>query len=163
MHVFTYGTLMFPQVWQAVVGPDDSGRQFAKLPATLPATLPGYQIFRVAGAVYPGIIKYSPPAPPSDSQLSTLHSQPSPVPGLLHLDVDADSIARVDRFESDFYRRQPITVVTRDGRELAAEAYVVPDESRHVLTDEPWTADEFEKRGDLARFVARYTGFQRLD
>jgi gamma-glutamylcyclotransferase (GGCT)/AIG2-like uncharacterized protein YtfP len=163
MHVFTYGTLMFPQVWQAVVGPDDSGRQFAKLPATLPATLPGYQIFRVAGAVYPGIIKYSPPAPPSDSQLSTLNSQPSPVPGLLYLDVDPDSIARVDRFEDGFYRRQSITVTTNDGRQLEAQTYVVPGEHRHVLTADPWTADEFEKRGDLARFVARYAGFQRLD
>jgi hypothetical protein len=129
--------------------------------------LSGHQIFRVRDAVYPGIIKdpslHSPKRlSTSGSQPSTLNSQLSPVPGLLYLDVDADSIARLDQFESNFYRRQPITVVTSDGRQLAAEAYVVPNESRHLLTDEIWSAAEFQSRGDLARFVAKYSGFQRL-
>jgi gamma-glutamylcyclotransferase (GGCT)/AIG2-like uncharacterized protein YtfP len=159
MHLFTYGTLMFPEIWQAVDCPDDTGRQFA----TLPATLLGYQIFRVADAVYPGIIACVPPPSPSDSQPTTLNSQPTSVPGILYLDVDPETIARLDRFEDDFYRRQPITVNTDDGRELAAEAYIIPVDQRHLLTAEPWTAEEFEKCGDLARFAARYKGFQRLD
>ena len=157
LHLFTYGTLMFPEVWQAVVGKDFE---------TTPAQLPGYQIFRVRDAVYPGIIATEPSGSdpisetipevpraemgraemgltPSPRRFSKLGSQPSTldprlstVPGLLYLNVDAPSIERLDRFEDDFYRRQTITVTCRDGQELAAEAYIVPQESRHVLTDE---------------------------
>ncbi|MEX2093575.1 MAG: gamma-glutamylcyclotransferase family protein, partial [Pirellulales bacterium] len=134
------------KVWQAVVGRD--------FPST-PARLAGYQIFPVAGAVYPGIIKYSPPP-------STLHFQPSTVPGLLYLDADSASLARLDRFEDDFYRRQSITVTCDDGRQLEAQAYVVPEESRHVLTAEPWSGDDFVARGDLDRFLACFAGFQRV-
>ncbi len=100
---------------------------------------------------------------PSRPQPSTLNSQPSRVPGVLYLDVDADAIARLDRFEDDFYERRSITVACDDGRQLAADAYILPEESRHLLTDEPWTAADFTSRGDLDRFVARYSGFQRLD
>jgi gamma-glutamylcyclotransferase (GGCT)/AIG2-like uncharacterized protein YtfP len=147
MNLFTYGTLMFPEVWQTVVG-----RDFA----SLPATLRGHQIFRVAGAVYPGIIKLSPPPSPFPPPPST------PVPGILYLNLDDESLTHLDQFESDFYQRRPITVTADDGQLLAAEAYVVPEESRHLLTDEVWTAEGFQSRGDLARFVARYAGFDRL-
>lgn len=182
LHLFTYGTLMFPEVWRVVVG-----KEFQ----TLPAVAPGYQIFHVRGAVYPGIIAIdasltsdqslpaaagpltsssvssSPPSaldpPLSGSRSSILAPRASsPVPGLLYLNVDAPSIERLDRFEDDFYRRQSITVITENGQELAAEAYIVPQESRHVLTDEIWTPEEFQARGDLARFVAKYAGFNRL-
>lgn len=125
--------------------------------------------------MYPGIIAstgtvpdfstksgLSPSLSAGDPQPSTLDSQPTPIPGLLYLDLDADSLERLDQFESDFYQRRPITVTTGDGQQLAAEAYVVPEENRHLLTAEPWTAGEFKSRGDPARFVARYAGFHRL-
>ena len=51
MHLFTYGSLMFAEVWQRVVG-----RSFA----TVPATLKGYDIFRVRGANFPGVVQASP-------------------------------------------------------------------------------------------------------
>ena len=174
-HLFTYGTLMFQEVWQAIVCPDDVGRDF---PST-PARLDGYQIFRVKDALYPGIIKSDPPPspnpqsevrnpksripPPSGSRPSTLHSQPSTVPGLLYLDLDSGLLARLDRFEDDFYRRQHIVVACDNGRQLAVEAYIVPDERRDVLTTEPWSGDDFVARGDLDRFLANFAGFQRVE
>jgi gamma-glutamylcyclotransferase (GGCT)/AIG2-like uncharacterized protein YtfP len=195
-HLFTYGTLMFPEVWRVVV---------AKNFETTPAQLPGYEIFRVAGALYPGIIAIDPspaewerlgegatepaelarkkgeggshqlapqfsalsPQPdfssPSGPRPSTLDSRLSPVPGLLYHDVDPASLARLDAFEEDFYLRQSITVTCEDGRALAAQAYVVPENRRDVLTKEIWTAADFAARGDLARFVAKYSGFNRLN
>jgi gamma-glutamylcyclotransferase (GGCT)/AIG2-like uncharacterized protein YtfP len=175
MHLFTYGTLMFPEVWQAVVG-----RQFE----TTPAQLPGYQIFRVRDAVYPGIIALYPgiiessPQPSaissqptssssSDSRPSTLDSGLSPVPGLVYLDVDPESLVRLDAFEGHDYIRRSVTVVCKDdtsalGRELTADTYIVPTESAHILTPEPWTAANFLAAGLLTEFVTKYSGFNRL-
>ena len=111
MHVFTYGTLIFPEVWEAVVG---------KPFATIAGRVGGFSIYRVRGAVFPGIT----PTAVQDS-----------VSGLVYLDVDDESIVRLDRFEDDFYRRETVAVACDHGRKLDAEAYVVPEEQRDVLTD----------------------------
>jgi gamma-glutamylcyclotransferase (GGCT)/AIG2-like uncharacterized protein YtfP len=136
MHVFTYGTLMFPEVWQAVVG--RSFRAVAGCAA-------GFTVWRVRGAVYPGIAA----------------AVASSADGLVYLDVDDATVARLDRFEDDFYVRQPIRVRCDDGIERLAECYVVPKERLTVLDDEPWTSADFEARGDLARFIAGFAGFER--
>jgi gamma-glutamylcyclotransferase (GGCT)/AIG2-like uncharacterized protein YtfP len=154
MHLFTYGTLMFPEVWQAVVG-----RQFE----TSPAQLPGYRICRVAGALYPGIIAVDSPLTPDLRPLTS-----SSVPGLLYFNLDADSLARLDAFEGHEYIRRSVTVFCKDdtcalGRELTADTYIVPTDSAHILTPEPWTAADFLAHGHLAEFLARYSGFNRLD
>jgi gamma-glutamylcyclotransferase (GGCT)/AIG2-like uncharacterized protein YtfP len=138
MHVFTYGTLMFPEVWKAVVG-----REFSHLRGQAP----GFRIFRVRDAVYPGIL---------------VAGSTDAVDGVVYQDIDPESIDRLDRFEDDFYRRRPIVVACDDGRRLEAEAYVVPDDFRDMLTDEPWTGDDFVARGDLDRFLANFAGFERL-
>lgn len=149
MHLFTYGTLMFPEVWRIVV---------CKNFETTPANLPGHEIYRVRNALYPGIIKCdSPPSSPT--------SDPGPltsVPGLLYHNLDPASLARLDAFEGPEYIRQTITVTCNDGRELEAGAYIVPPERRELLTDEIWTAEDFAARGHLAEFVARFSGFNRL-
>jgi gamma-glutamylcyclotransferase (GGCT)/AIG2-like uncharacterized protein YtfP len=138
MHVFTYGSLMFPEVWSVVVG-----REFE----TVEGTAAGYAIYRVRDAVFPGIVAAG------DS---------STVRGLAYLDVDDESIARLDRFEDDFYDRLEVTVNCADGQERKAGAYVVPPKNRHVVTTEPWTAEWFVSSGGLADFIARFQGFSRL-
>ncbi len=138
MQVFTYGTLMFPEIWQAVVG-----REFS----CLRGHAAGFRIFCVRDAVYPGILA----AAPTDT-----------VEGVVYQDVDPDTVARLDRFEDDFYRRRTIAVACADGRWLEAETYVVSDEFRDMLTAEPWTGDDFVARGDLDRFLASFSGFRRL-
>jgi gamma-glutamylcyclotransferase (GGCT)/AIG2-like uncharacterized protein YtfP len=135
MHIFTYGTLMFPEVWQAVVG-----RPFA----TIAGHVSGFALYRVRGAVFPGMV-------------ATTDSRQ--VPGIVYLDVDDDALTRLDRFEDAFYRRQAVTVACDDGRLREAHAYLVPEENRAELSDEPWTYQAFAERGDLAQFMARYKGF----
>jgi gamma-glutamylcyclotransferase (GGCT)/AIG2-like uncharacterized protein YtfP len=139
MHVFTYGTLMFPEVWQAVVG-----RQFA----AVEATAAGFAIYRVRDAVFPGIIA---------------GDERDAVRGVIYLEVDAASLERLDRFEDDFYRRQTLSLSCDDGQPRAAEAYVVPHENRYVLTGEPWQADRFVATGGLGTFLSRFEGFARLN
>ena len=137
MNVFTYGTLMFPEVWQAVVG--QAFRAVAGRAA-------GFAVYRVCDAVYPGIVA---------------KVDGDGVEGLVYLDVDATSLKLLDHFEDGFYRRVAIDVDCVDGERRVAECYVVPSEARGVLTDEPWLAGEFVARGDLARFMAGFAGFER--
>jgi gamma-glutamylcyclotransferase (GGCT)/AIG2-like uncharacterized protein YtfP len=138
-HVFTYGTLMFPEVWHLVVG-----RPFA----SVPGIVSGFATYRVANAVFPGLLATT----SSDS-----------VRGVLYLDVDAAAITRLDQFEDDFYRRITVQVKCDDDRISDAEAYIVPPEKRGVLTDRRWSRDEFVARGDLQRFIKRFAGFGRLN
>ena len=139
MHVFTYGTLMFPEVWRAVVG-----RPFA----SVGSHVTGFGVYRVSDAVYPGM-------------LATTTTDV--VRGVVYLDVDGAVIARLDQIEDDFYRRETVPVHCDDGRICDAETYVVPPESRGVLTDELWSREVFLARGDLQHFLARFAGFGRLN
>ncbi|HEX2476281.1 MAG TPA: gamma-glutamylcyclotransferase family protein [Lacipirellulaceae bacterium] len=138
MHVFTYGTLMFPQVWRAVVG-----REFA----SVEGTAQGYAIFRVRDAVFPGIIAASERA----------------VRGVVYLDVDPESVARLDLFEDAFYLRETLHIECDDHQRRSAEAYVIPHENRAILTDEIWLRDEFVASGGLDHFIRRFQGFRRIE
>lgn len=138
MHVFTYGTLMFPEVWLAVVG-----RQFE----TVEGTAAGFAIYRVADAVFPGI---------------AAGGERDVVRGVVYLDVDDASLARLDLFEDDFYERQSLWVDCADGQRRAAETYVVPPQNRQILSDEPWHRAAFIVSGGLEQFIRRFQGFQRV-
>lgn len=138
MHVFTYGTLMFPEVWQAVVG-----RTFAAVEGRAAR----YAIYRVRDAVFPGIV----PAGDLDS-----------VRGVVYLDVDQACVTRLDLFEDDFYERQTLSIDCDDGQRRAADAYIVPAENRAVLTDQQWRGDEFAASGGLHHFLSRFQGFARI-
>jgi len=137
MHLFTYGTLMFPEVWQAVIG-----RPFA----TIAGRASGYALYRVRDAVFPGMV-------------ATTTGEP--VAGIVYLDVDDEAVARLDRFEDEFYVRRAIPVACDDGRLREADTYIVPEDRRAELSDELWTCQAFADSGDLDRFMARYKGFLR--
>jgi len=139
MHVFTYGTLMFPEVWKAVVG-----REFP----SVEGTAKGYAIYRVRDAVFPGIIAAS---------------ERDAVRGVVYLDVDPDSVARLDLFEDDFYQRETLSIDCDDRERRSADAYVVPDANRAVLTDDIWRRDEFVASGGLDYFIRRFQGFRRIE
>jgi gamma-glutamylcyclotransferase (GGCT)/AIG2-like uncharacterized protein YtfP len=138
MHVFTYGTLMFPAVWQAVVG-----RAFK----TIDGTAAGFEVFRVRDAVFPGIIA---------------GTGGCFVGGVVYLHVDSGSLERLDRFEDDFYERRALSIDCSDGLQRMAEAYVVPAANRNVLTSEPWSRESFLASGGLEQFISRFAGFGRI-
>ena len=137
MNVFTYGSLMFPEVWKIVVGRDFQ---------TVEGTAADYAVFRVRDAAFPGIINAS----------------GCEVRGLVYLDVDDKSIARLDQFEDAFYERQSLSIDCEDGARRDADAYVIPAKHRSILTAEPWTPEGFVSSGGLADFIARFQGFSRL-
>lgn len=124
-NVFTYGSLMFAEVWRPLV----SGRYPSE-----PAVLAGYRRFAVPGVAYPGIVA----APGAE------------VAGLLYRDVGADDLARLDRFEGAEYRRDALPVTLADGSVLVAETYVWLDHGR--LSDAAWLPDAFRLREFLQTY-----------
>jgi gamma-glutamylcyclotransferase (GGCT)/AIG2-like uncharacterized protein YtfP len=138
MHVFTYGTLMFPEIWQAVVG-----RSFE----TVEGNAAGFEVFRVRDAVFPGI---------------TAGTGGCSAAGVVYLDVDPVSMDRLDRFEGVFYERRVIAVDCVDGLRRMAEAYIVPAANRSGLMSEPWGRETFLASGGLEQFVSRFAGFRRV-
>jgi gamma-glutamylcyclotransferase (GGCT)/AIG2-like uncharacterized protein YtfP len=118
-NVFTYGSLMFAEVWQPLV----VGRYRSE-----PAILSGYRRFAVPGVAYPGVV-----AAPGQQ-----------VAGLLYRDVGPDDLARLDLFEGAEYRRDALPVTLADGSVLNAETYVWLDHDR--LSDTPWLPEAFRLR-----------------
>jgi gamma-glutamylcyclotransferase (GGCT)/AIG2-like uncharacterized protein YtfP len=124
-NVFTYGSLMFAEVWQPLVG--------GHYPAE-PAVLPGYRRFAVPGVSYPGIV-----AAPGQQ-----------VAGLLYRDVAPDDLARLDLFEGAEYRRDALPVTLADGSVAIAETYVWLDHGR--LSDAAWLPEAFRLREFLRTY-----------
>jgi gamma-glutamylcyclotransferase (GGCT)/AIG2-like uncharacterized protein YtfP len=116
-NIFTYGSLMYPEIFAAVAG---QTYRFQ------PATLSNWRRHRLQGETYPAAI------PCSDHQLE----------GVVWFNVSADSLERLDRFETSSYARQQVQVHTHDRGTYAAYIYRWLDRSR--LLDEDWSTEVFE-------------------
>lgn len=125
MHVFTYGSLMFPEVWSTVV----LGRTRHEA-----ATAPGYARFVVRGETYPGAIA----APGASLQ------------GVLYHDVDAADLERLDRFEGADYRRITVEVRGAAGQPLRAAMYLYLPVAR--LAPDIWDPEGFDLPAFQARW-----------
>ncbi len=113
MNLFTYGTLMFPEVWARVALEECPVRR---------AVLHGYEARRLSGVTFPGLIE----AP----GVST--------PGLLYLNVSPEAMARLDAYEDDFYLRVPLTVEVEDGGTMEAQVYLMAPDRRENVLPERW-------------------------
>ena len=81
--LFTYGTLMFPEIFEVVAGKSFHYND---------AELNGYIALSVKDQVFPGMIK--------SSQQTTS--------GVLYHDVNSEALQRIDAFESEMYNRLDI-------------------------------------------------------
>ncbi|NOZ40114.1 MAG: gamma-glutamylcyclotransferase, partial [Planctomycetes bacterium] len=79
---------MFPEVWRRI----DVG----EFPSQ-PATLPGFAIYRVKDAVFPGIVR----AEPDDL-----------VNGVLYRNLEEDILFELEAYESDLYERIAVIAAT---------------------------------------------------
>jgi gamma-glutamylcyclotransferase (GGCT)/AIG2-like uncharacterized protein YtfP len=127
MNLFTYGSLMFPEVWLPVAGGENAG---------VAATLSDHAALKVRGASYPGLV-------PAAGRTTA---------GVLYLEVSAAAIDRLDVFEGSFYERTFVVVKTSEGADVTAFAYVVAPGHRHELEDTLWDAEEF-RRLNLSGFL----------
>lgn len=128
MRLFTYGTLMFPEVWERIALPCYPSQ---------PAKLPGYAIFRVLDAVYPGIVR---------SEATSF------VNGVVYEGLDEEALLELDTYESRFYERQTVNVTLEDGEQCSCQAYVVPEQRRERLSAEAWDPQWFRTH-ELQRYL----------
>ena len=135
MNIFTYGTLMIPEVMAAV-----TTRKFR----SIIAILKGYARFTVKGESYPGII------PVTDAATE----------GIIYFDVDELSLRRLDAFEGDLYQRIQIQVETKGIEILKADTYVIKPKFRSHLSSLEWNMKEFAQK-HLKTFLETYSGFQK--
>jgi gamma-glutamylcyclotransferase (GGCT)/AIG2-like uncharacterized protein YtfP len=128
MHLFAYGTLMFPEIWRRLIGREV---------ATVTATLAGYAVYRVSNGSYPVMVS-------ADSGAE--------VHGVIYFNVDQPAIAILDEYESSMYDRVAVTAMAGDGRSVECQAYVLPEARRAYASNEPWDADRYAREslaGDL--------------
>lgn len=131
MHLFTYGSLMFPQIWSRVANGAHPHQR---------ATVTGYSRHELPGEVHPAMIASDP------------HST---VEGVLYANLTPDEIARLDRFEDEGvdYRRITVRAETTDGAVVDAYTYVYMHPAR--VSALAWDPAEFETRG-LQHFLDTY-------
>ena len=131
MNLFAYGTLIYPQIWQQVVG-----RDFRRLPGVLT----GFEVYRAKGELFPVMIA-------GDSAAE--------VRGIVYCGLDAPSVARIDQYESGFYERRTVTVQLDQGGDAFCETYVLADQYRSLCSEEIWTSAWFEREA-LGEYLARF-------
>lgn len=134
MNVFTYGSLMFADVWNAVVRGYYSGSV---------GRIKGFVRRRVKNETYPALI----------------HSASNDVlQGYIYFNVSKLDLNRLDRFEGDYYQREIVKVALEEGASTNAAVYVFKDEHAGLVDEEPWDVNWFEREG-LAMFLRAYKGF----
>lgn len=130
-NIFTYGSLMFDQVWSRVVKGDyDRCESF----------LQGYDRKGIRGEVFPALF----PAAPE-----------SRVQGIVYFDVAASDLVSIDRFEGEYYFRTTELVDTEEAGLISAEIYVLKEEYYTILSRHNWDAEHFSTR-DIYFFIHSY-------
>jgi gamma-glutamylcyclotransferase (GGCT)/AIG2-like uncharacterized protein YtfP len=128
-HVFTYGTLMFGEVWHRVV----SGEYEA-----VRGWIRGYARYRIRGELHPALLQ---------------DAEAPPLEGVVYLDVGPDDLAALDRFETAAYRRRRVAVELEGRDRASAWVYVFVDPSWVERT--AWDSARFQAEG-LAEFLRNH-------
>ena len=128
MNVFTYGSLMFPAVWQKVVRGDYCSST---------AFIQGFRRVCVREGNHPALI---------------IAPRAAPIVGRIYFGVSAEDVVRLDYFETRNYERV-LVAATVDSIATAAQAYLAA--KIDVLTDIDWNEKTFEQSG-LPVFLTTY-------
>ena len=126
-HIFTYGSLMFPQVWERVVRGHYRNTR---------AVLAGHVRFAITGETYPGMVA----------------QEGAQVEGVIYFDVAHEDMAALDAFEGIDYRRDKVTVITETGESIAAHTYIylLPQCFSGAL----WRPEEFQMERFIGTYCA---------
>lgn len=134
MHLFTYGSLMFSQVWTTVVRGEYKKQ---------PARLQGHQRRRIKGETYPAAI-----AAGLDNFID----------GQLYMNISSEDMQRLDTFEGDDYEKSDAPVTMADNNVVVAAVYLYRHHER--LEAQEWDVQWFEREG-IKTFLAQYGGFRK--
>lgn len=121
-HLFAYGTLMCTDIMCMVA---------RSVCASRSAVVLGYRRRRLQGECYPAIVPCG-----GDS-----------VEGVVYADVPEAAWERLDAFEGELYQRVRVNAASLDGQRVAAFAYVLKPQFAHLLSDTPWSLEQFIRDG----------------
>lgn len=111
----------------------------------VPGILKGYSRRSVRGEHYPAIV-------PDNESI---------VEGVVYRNVPNSVWDRLDRFEGEMYKRQPVDVELNDGEMLYAETYVIQPVYLNRLDRSDWDFNDFITTGK-ASFQRHYKGYRSL-
>lgn len=130
-NIFTYGSLMFADVWQNIV----------KQPyESCTALLDGFRRTCIHDDNYPVLL-------PRAGQKN--------LAGVVYFSVTSQDITRLDKFEGEYYfRRRVYPTLQLDGQTKAIEAdlYLLKPKYAHLASTRPWDPEIFEAR-ELRHFL----------
>lgn len=133
--LFTYGTLAFPDIMQAV-----TGKHFPPIPGIVEE----HAAYLLKGRVYPGL------RPEAGRNTS----------GIIYSNIDEDSMRILDWFEDCCYRRSPIMVTLHDGSRRSAEVYFLSPSHYRLLTATRWDPKQFRAQS-FAGYRSRCRRYHR--
>ena len=133
--LFTYGSLMLPEVMEILAG--------RRLPSRA-AVIAGYARHALRGVVYPAVV------PAAGARVA----------GVLWEGLDAAALALIDRFEGELYERAACEAEVAGGGGVAAQVYVLAPAYRARLLAHDWDEAEF-RRLHLTRYLEGCRGFVR--
>lgn len=134
--LFTYGTLMLPEIFDLIVGRICHGED---------AILHNFKRRKIRNESYPGIT----PAPGEKVDGKIYH--------LLH----ADEINKLTVFEGDAYELLPVSVRLKEVGDLDCLTYSIKEKYLFLMTDHEWSLEEFiGHHKDM--FIREYKGWQYL-
>jgi gamma-glutamylcyclotransferase (GGCT)/AIG2-like uncharacterized protein YtfP len=133
-NIFTYGSLMFPSVWQNIVKHSYDSQT---------ALLDGFRRTYIYDDDYPVVL-------PRAGQKN--------LEGVVYFSVKHLDINRLDIFEGDYYyRRRAYPTILQDEQTQTVEAdlYVLKPQYAHLASRRPWDPEFFARR-ELKFFQKRY-------
>lgn len=133
-HIFTYGSLMFREVWQSIVKHEYQSQT---------SWLDGFRRTCIQDDNYPVVL---PRAGQKDLE------------GVLYFSVKSSDITRLDRFEGEYYFRRKIRPkILVDGtlKSVEADLYVLKPKYSELATLRPWDPEFFAAR-HLKQFKRSY-------
>lgn len=132
MNLFAYGTLMWPDILEDVVGRNVDG---------CPAVLENVRRLRVKNEVYPSLVS----------------CEGGEVSGVLYCGLSEQDIAALDRFEGPEYDRRNVQVEI-GGAPMEAETYFTSEKGLDLLEETEWIPEQLP--GELRRcFRESYKGW----
>ena len=121
MNLFVSGPLMFRELIQAITGKTFVGQA---------GLIHGYAQFMIK----------------DEGQSAMIPFPDRAVDGVVYLDVDEESLARIDVFQGPRFEREDVTVEGESGSWLEASAYCLKLRRRKVLSINSWDEDDYREK-----------------
>lgn len=132
IHIFTYGTLMYPKVFKRV-----TGRPFS----TQPARVWGIKRRAIVGDVYP--VAYSAKFAYGCSQINAHNCE---LQGRVYFNITPRALSKLDHYEGSLYERKLIHCYTAAGRKLRAHIYILRPKFLQRASQKLWRPEGFQSK-----------------